>query len=71
MRGDGLVGAYTGDKRLWIHSLVRLRRKYCGNLGGGDRERGTHSRGRGGISGSGEQVFGDTGMDTDNSQVGG
>ena len=46
--GEGEGGMYGGAKRLRRHISGKSWRKYLGNPGEGDRERGTHSRGRGG-----------------------
>ena len=59
-------GGNSRDAR-WRQEAVETQqpwRKFCGNLGGGNGARGTHSRFRGGAAGTDKRVFRDDEMET-------
>ena len=71
MRREGTGGTHGGVTRQKRHSLGQPWRKFCGKLQGGNRMRGTQSRGRGETAGVYERGVVDAGMETGDSQVGG
>ena len=71
MNEEGAGGKHVGEKRQRRRSLGKPWSKYHQKLGGDDGEIVTHIRGQGGKSGAGERGFGDAGMDTCDTQVGG
>ena len=71
MRGEGVGGRHSYVNRRHRHSLGQPWSKFRGKLGGGNRARGTCSRGRGETAGGDEYGVGYSGMEIGDTQVGG